>query len=224
MGDQTSSRNNFNGIATLYDALAFVVFGRRLQQAQLVWLNQLPADASVLLVGGGTGWLLEQVLTRCRPKRVVYLEASEKMVAQASRRMIRRAVLGSVDFRVGDERSLNADEAFEVILTPFVLDLFTEPTLRSQLIPRLRSALKPGGLWLVTDFVNTSVWWQKALVWSMFRFFRITVNIEAQRLSDWQQLLAEAGLIRQKQQYRMAGMVSAEVWAIQPKQNSGTNK
>lgn len=209
---ETKAGSTFNAITPFYDALAFVVFGRKLQQAQLVWLSQIPANASILLVGGGTGWLLEQVLKHCQPKRVVYLEAAEKMVARASRRLIRRAVPCSVNFRVGDETTLNADECFDVILTPFVLDLFTEQTLRSGFIPRLRNVLKTGGLWLATDFVCTSVWWQKILLWTMIRFFRLTAGIETSQLADWQKLLAEAGLSRQKQQDRVGGMVSAEVW------------
>ncbi|MBD2754332.1 class I SAM-dependent methyltransferase [Spirosoma validum] len=215
MKDNVNVGGNFNGIAPLYDTLAFVVFGRRLQQAQVVWLNQIPANAVVLIVGGGTGWLLEQVLERRKPKRVVYLEASAKMVARASRRMIRRAVLGSVDFRVGDETDLKPEEHFDAILTPFVLDLFTEQTLRSHFIPQLHNALKPNGLWLVTDFVQPHIWWQKALLWTMIRFFGITAGIEAQQLANWQQSLAEAGLVRQKQQQQVGGMVSTEVWELE---------
>ncbi|WP_420151225.1 class I SAM-dependent methyltransferase [Spirosoma sp.] len=205
---------SFNGITPFYDALAFVVFGRTLQRAQLVWLDQIPADASVLIVGGGTGWLLEQVLKQCQPKRVVYLEAAQKMAARASQRMIRRAVPGKVDFRVGDETTLSPEERFDVIMTPFVLDLFAEETLRSQVIPRLRNALEPSGLWLVTDFVSTSLWWQKILLWSMIRFFRLTTSIEATHLADWQRILTDAGLLCQKQAYRARKMVLTGVWTI----------
>lgn len=212
MNTQTTVNRTFDWIAPVYDGLAFVVFGRQLQRAQAVFLDQIPADASVLLLGGGTGWLLEQVLTRCRPKRVVYLDASAQMVARASRRMVQRAIMGSVEFRVGNETKLKPGERFDLILTPFVLDLFTEQTLRSQLIPHLLSVLKPGGLWLVTDFVQTQVWWQRALLWMMICFFRLTAGIEARHLSDWQGLLTESGLICQERRRQVGGMVSAEVW------------
>ena len=85
----------------------------------------------ILIVGGGTGWLLQQVLTHCQPNRVVYLEASAKMLALASRRVINHNVAGSVVFRVGDETCLKPDESFDVIMTPFVLDLFTGKYLQS---------------------------------------------------------------------------------------------
>ncbi|QDK80378.1 class I SAM-dependent methyltransferase [Spirosoma sp. KCTC 42546] len=208
----TGAGGNFNWIAPVYDALAFIVFGHKLQQAQAVFLNRIPTGASVLIVGGGTGWLLEQVLRRCQSKRIVYLETSTQMVARASRRMVQKALVGSVEFRVGDESSLKPDERFDVILTPFVLDLFSAQTLQTTIIPQLRTVLKSGGLWLATDFVKPPSNWQKALLWVMIRFFRLTAGIQAQHLADWQKLLSEAGLRCEKRQTEVGGMVSAEVW------------
>lgn len=203
---------SFDRIAPHYDALARLLFGRALERAQTTFLERVPPGASVLIVGGGTGRLLESTLMIGKPARILYLDASARMVARASRRMIRRAQLGSVEFRVGDETTLEPDERFDVLMTPFVLDLFTEQTLRARLLPRLRAALKPGGQWLVTDFVQTDVWWQKALLGAMIQFFRLTTGIEARHLADWQRLLTEAGFIRQARQPHVSGMVSAEVW------------
>ena len=101
---------DFNWIAPLYDPLARVVFGWRLQRAQTVFLDQIPAGAVILIVGGGTGWLLEQVLTHWQPRRVIYLEASARMLERASRRMLNHALVGMVDFRVGNETSLKPGE------------------------------------------------------------------------------------------------------------------
>ncbi|GAB4016582.1 class I SAM-dependent methyltransferase [Spirosoma koreense] len=203
---------NFDWIAPVYDALAFVVFGNRLQQAQTVFLNRIPVGASILIVGGGTGLLLEQVLQRCRPQHVLYLETSARMVALASRRILRKQVPGSVEFRVGDETTLLPTEQFDVILTPFLLDLIPEPVFRSQLIPCIRRGLKPGSLWLVTDFINTDKGWQKALLWSMIRFFRLTAGIKTRRLADWQRILTESGFVRLHHELRVGGMVATEGW------------
>jgi ubiquinone/menaquinone biosynthesis C-methylase UbiE len=203
---------NFDWVAPVYDAMAFVVFGRKLQRAQTVYLNLIPEGASVLIVGGGTGWLLEQLLKHYEPGHILYLESSGQMVAQASRRMVRKAVLGSVEFRVGDETSLRPDEKFDVVITPFLLDLFSESTLQTQLIPQLLHALAPNGHWLVTDFVPPAVWWQKALLWTMIRFFRLTAGIETRQLANWQKLLQAAGLVNIARKPQVGGMVSAQLW------------
>ena len=203
---------DFNRIAPVYDALKRVVFGRALERAQAVFLNRIPPGALVLIVGGGTGWLLEPLLTAHPAGRVVYLEASARMLARASRRVLSHQLLGTVEFRLGNETTLQLSERFDVVITPFVLDLFTEQTLQTRLLPRLRRALRPGGQWFITDFVPVTGWKHEILIQSMIRFFRLTANIEARELADWQTLMAEAGLQLRERQSRVNGLVSAEVW------------
>ena len=209
-----SSAGNFNRLAPAYDVLARAVFGRSLQRAQAVFLDRIPVGASVLIVGGGTGWLLEPILTTNSPARIVYLEASAQMLARASRRVLNRQLLGTVEFRLGDETTLLPNEQFDVVITPFVLDLFTAQTLRTRLLPRLRDALKPGGQWLVTDFIPATDWGHKTLIQLMIWFFRLTANIETRQLADWQSLMAELGLRLHERQLRVGGLVSTEVWSV----------
>lgn len=220
MGSINTTRTNFDWIAPVYDALAFLVFGRALQKAQLSLLSQPLAGsdpvfrtgASVLMVGGGTGWLLEQLLRQYQPARVLYLEQSARMSALASRRLLKSGVVGVVEFRVGDETALAPNEHFDVIITPFVLDLFTEQALTTHLIPKLLGTLNQHGSWLITDFVRTNRWWQQALLWSMIRFFRLTAGISTTALADWQACLLNTGLRRRQQQRWVSGMVASEIW------------
>ncbi len=211
--------NNFNRIAPVTIACRGLCLGRRLQRAQALFLDQIPgadalgAGASVLVLGGGTGAILTAIFTEQPDCHVLFLESSARMVGQATRRFLRLTDPASITFRVGNETALRSDEQFDAIITPFVLDLFTQETLDTHLIPHLRRTLKPGGVWLVTDFVNTPVWWQRVLLWAMIRFFRLTAGIETRQLVNWQQTLQNAGLTRQAQQSAVRGMVSAEVWS-----------
>jgi len=211
--------NNFNRIALVYDSLSRIVFGRRLQRAQALFLNQIPSadasgtGASVLVLGGGTGEILTAIFARQPGCHVLFLEPSARMVSQATRRVLRLTCPVGITFRVGNEKTLRSDEQFDAIITPFVLDLFTNETLQTHFIPCLQKTLKPNGIWLATDFVNTPVWWQRVLLWAMIRFFRLTAGIETQQLVDWQQTLRNAGLTRHAQQHTVWGMVSADVWS-----------
>ena len=207
-----AARTDFDRIAPVYDALSWAVFGRSLERAQTVFLDRVPAGASILIVGGGTGSLLERLLANRQPGRIVYLEASARMLALTSRRVLNRHLLGTVEFRLGDETTLQPGEQFDVVITPFVLDLFTTQTLRTRLLPRFRLALKPGGQWLITDFVPAIGWGRKTLIQAMIWFFRLTANIEAHHLADWQPLMAEMGLTLWERSPQAGGLVSAEVW------------
>ncbi|MBC3784590.1 class I SAM-dependent methyltransferase [Spirosoma utsteinense] len=204
--------SNFNWITPVYDTLARAVFGQSLNRAQSVFLDRIPAGASVLIVGGGTGWLLEPLLRGGRTSHILYLETSARMLARASQRVLDRQLLGVVAFQLGDERTLPTGMNVDVVITPFVLDMFTAQSLRTQMIPLLRQALKPGGQWIITDFVVGAGKWQKRLIQLMIWFFRLTASIETRQLVDWQSLMAETGLRLQERQPQVGGMVSAEIW------------
>ena len=181
---------SFNFVAPIYDLLASLVFGRTLRLAQVALLRHLPQHVSVLLLGGGSGWLLEQVLTQCQPTQVLYLDASERMLALTRHRIRKHPQREVVTLRHGTEATLSANEQFAIILTPFVLDLFPAEILNRQLVPRIHKALAVNGYWLITDFVPTTVWWHRWLTSAMYRFFRLTAGVEARQLPNWSQLLS----------------------------------
>lgn len=205
------SHFNFDAVTPVYDALSRLVYGRRLEQAQTVWLGQISPGASVLVLGGGTGSLLGPLLAR-QPGRVLFLEASGQMLARASRRMIREQLPGQVNFQRGTEQDLQPTDQFDVIILPFVLDLFTNATAREHMLPKILGALRPGGSVLITDFVRTNKYWQRALLQSMIWFFRLTAHIETRQLPDWQQVLAETRLTCIGKTPQVWGMVSTEYW------------
>ncbi|GAB3967163.1 hypothetical protein GCM10028806_08990 [Spirosoma terrae] len=212
MNYRPKSVAQFDWVAPIYDLLSSLVFGRKLQDAQTAFLSDIPDGASVLVVGGGTGQTLEKLSQLARPKHILFLDSSARMVSLATERMLNTPIFASIEFRVGDVMTLESPPSFDVVLTPFLLDLFNEATLRQQLIPTVLSVLKSDGLWLVTDFVRTPVWWQKALLWIMICFFRLTAGIGIKQLANWQQELSLAGLLRKRQASAVDGMVSTEVW------------
>ncbi|GAA4395574.1 hypothetical protein GCM10023187_02650 [Nibrella viscosa] len=162
------------------------------------------------MIGGGSGWLLREVLRRCKPRQIIYIEASARMLAKA-----RKAVQedGRVVFRLGNETVINPSERVDVVITPFFLDLFTEERLATSIVLRLRQTLKAGGLWLVSDFVQTNSWWQRLLLKVMYVFFGLTAGIEARRWPNWPRLLQQSGLQSGEQQERVSGQVITGWWA-----------
>lgn len=206
----TNSDSGFDRVAPFYDALARLVFGNVLNEAQAAFLPVVMPEAKILIVGGGSGWLLEQILTTCAPRKVVYLEASGRMLHRARRRVRED---GRVHFRHGTERSLLPDEQFDAVFTPFVLDLFSEKRLVGHLLPSLYAALRPGGKWFCTDFFRPDTAWKAFLLQSMYRFFRLTASIEARRLPDWPRLLEEElRLSRVADRLFWKGFIRSGVW------------
>ncbi|MBC8152736.1 MAG: class I SAM-dependent methyltransferase [Bacteroidetes bacterium] len=205
---------SFDLIAPLYDTLSRVVFGRSLERAQLVLLPKIPPNSSILLVGGGTGFLLAKLLADCQPTRILFLEASVAMLRRARCRVQHHPLVGRVEFRHGTQVSLQSGEVFGVVIVPFVLDLFPEATLRTHLLPPLLRVTAPGGHWLATDFVNSPRLYHRLVLKTMYRFFRLVSGVEARQLPDWPRLLSEAGLTSEEQAVAAGGQVQTGWWVL----------
>ncbi|SHL48287.1 class I SAM-dependent methyltransferase [Hymenobacter psychrotolerans] len=218
--------SGFDRVAAFYDPLARLVFGGALQQAQLAALEAgLPEGAPVvLLIGGGTGWVLPQVLRRRPQARVVYLEASPEMLArsQALLAQVLPAAMAQVEFRLGTEAALARGEAFDAVLTFFFLDLF-EPQRLRQLMARLDAVRRPEAPWLLADFAAPRRWWHRGLLAAMYGFFRLTTGISGRHRPPIQDELARLQLRRSNHTAFFGGMVEAEVWQPAVRQQATEN-
>ncbi|MCR5886909.1 class I SAM-dependent methyltransferase [Hymenobacter sp. J193] len=206
--------SGFDRVAAFYDPLARLVFGRSLQRAQLRALAHLPSGAPhVLIIGGGTGWVLPELLRRCPGARVLYLEASGQMLqrAQATLHQHCPAHLSQVQFRVGTEAALQPQEQFDAVLTFFFLDLFDLPRLRP-LLARLHQARRAGSPWLLADFAPPRTWWQRGMLRLMYWFFGLTTGISGRQLPPIRAELARLGLHAGPPQYGFGGMVETVIF------------
>ena len=205
----------FDRVAAFYDPLARLVFGDVLRRAQQAALAGLPAGRPrVLIIGGGSGWVLNEVLQQRPDARVLYLEASALMLAN-SRETLQRAApahVSQVEFRLGTEQALHPTESFDVIITFFFLDLFEPGRLRA-ITSCLNQARRPAAPWLLADFRPARTLWQRALLKMMYGFFRLTTGISGRTMPDLHQELATFGLRPRQQQLFLRGLVESTVFS-----------
>ncbi|GAB3339084.1 hypothetical protein GCM10027299_51740 [Larkinella ripae] len=210
MKSNPSADRGFDRIAPVYDGLARLVFGNAQRNAQTHWLPTLPPNSDFLIFGGGSGWLLARVLTVCQPRTVTYIDASPVMVALARQRVKNDQ---RVDFRIGTETAIRLNDQVDVIITPFVLDLFTDERLENRIVPDLLRALRPGGFWLCCDFTLPTRWWHRILLWSQYRFFRLISGIEARQLPNWYEILNSLSATTHRQTATFFGeMIASGYW------------
>lgn len=207
--------SGFDTVAAFYDALARLVYGSALQRAQQAALDAgLPPGAPrVLVIGGGTGWVLGEILQRRPGARVLYLEASPRMLARSQAWLQHHTPQHApqVEFRLGTEAALQPQERFDAVLTFFFLDLFAPDRLRS-MVERLRAAMAPGGSWLLADFGPPGCWWHRLLLWLMYRFFGFSAGISARQRPPIEAELRHLGLRPQTAGQFFGRMVEASVW------------
>uniref|UniRef100_UPI00404763B9 class I SAM-dependent methyltransferase n=1 Tax=Roseivirga sp. TaxID=1964215 RepID=UPI00404763B9 len=173
-------KNNFNLIAPVYDALAKLVFGNKLKGAQCYFLHMIPQDAHVLILGGGSGWLLDEIFKTGFRGKITYVEASAKMIRMTEKRLQHH---WNVTLICGNERAM-PQGFYDVIITNFFLDVFSVERL-NKIMTQLSQILSPEGLWLCTDFRHTSRLRHQLIIWFMLHFFRLTTQLEASQLLDF---------------------------------------
>jgi len=179
-------KNNYDPIASNYDWLSRLVFGRQLAASQICLLQHVPADSKILIVGGGTGWILEEI-SKIHPSglSITYVEISEKMIQLAKKCRKGENQVTFVNTAIED---YTTSELYDIVFTAFLFDNFGAE--RTELVfNKLAGMLTKQGKWLFTDFFidkEKSSWWQKSLLKTMLVFFRIVSDIEASALTPMQ--------------------------------------
>lgn len=177
-------KNNYDNVARHYDWLSRLVFYRSQVKAQTRLLPYISAGKRVLIVGGGTGWILEEI-TRIHPDSldITYVEISGKMISLSKQRDTGK---NQVTFLHEGIEDFKAGLPFDIVITPFLFDNFSFERA-SVVFAQLNALLVPGGRWLFTDFAaGQARWWQRFLLKSMYVFFRLLCDVEATTLVNMQ--------------------------------------
>ena len=200
--------NEFDRIAPFYDGLARLVFGNRIRMAQREFLHEIPDGSKVLILGGGTGHVLRELVFSKPACRVWYVETSEAMLNRAKRHA------GPGDqrriFIHGSQDDLPLSVSYDVVIMQFYLDMFTVETMNS-VIAKLKTSLHHDSILIVADFVNTT-WWHGAMLRMMYKFFKAIARINASRLNDWNGVLKGQGFSDEATRYYYRGFIKASLY------------
>lgn len=186
-------QNNYDVIARYYDVLSRMVFFNAQRKAQIDQLRYIPANSQILIVGGGTGWILEEI-SKIQPAhlQITYVDLSVNMLERAKKRNIGK---NEVTFVHSAIEELQSEKKYTVILTAFLFDNFLEARI-AKVFHQLHHLLEPGGLWIFTDFDATAKErkiWKGYLLKTMYLFFRHIAQVEASSLLQTEQYFIEAG-------------------------------
>lgn len=200
---------NYNNSAWFYDSLARLVYGKALVNAQVYLLKYIPPNSKVLIVGGGTGWILEE-LARIHPSglQITYVEIAPNMMVQSQKRNVGN---NQITFITNAIENVNLPADFDIALTPFLLDNFTEENL-NKVFKSIAILLKPNALWLNTSFQLTGKWWQRVMLQSMFILFKVICNLEASKLPSIDKCFEENAFKLIEQQNFFGEFIGARVY------------
>ena len=235
-------RNNYDNIASSYDLLSRLVFFRSQVKAQIEQLKYIPEGSNVLIAGGGTGWILEEI-AKIHPSglSITYVEISAKMLEISQKRNTKANTITYIrssieDFKPAHNREStfdssasrnsnfksdvnisdtpNKDAPYDIIITAFLFDNFLPEKVNS-VFTQLNSYLKNGGSWLFCDFnyeENSGKKWQLYLLKTMYLFFRYIAHVEARSLTQTVQLFTNSGYTVENEAYYYKGFIKSVVY------------
>jgi ubiquinone/menaquinone biosynthesis C-methylase UbiE len=204
--------NNYDNIARHYDLLSRLVFRRSLITAQSRLLQYVQPGSTILIAGGGTGVILEELAKiHDRGLKITYVEISTKMIAIAKKKNRKQ---NEVQFIHKSVEEFVAEHPYDCILTPFLFDNFTEDGI-GRIFKLLDAMLRPGGKWLFADFFYDSSrgkLWQKLLLKIMYKFFRLICKIEATTLINMENIFEQKGYEKIYEMTYYSGFIKSIVY------------
>ncbi len=149
-----ATKKAYDRLAPIYDLLAGSSEHRAREEA-LTLLSPSPGEA-VLELGCGTGTALRALAGRLAGRgRLVGLDLSPRMLAQARRKLERAGLAEHLELYQGDAVAVPlADGAFDAVFTAFTLELFDTPQI-PKVLAEVHRLLRPGGRFVVVSLLAT---------------------------------------------------------------------
>jgi len=202
-------RRSFDSIAWAYDVLAWLVFGSAIKKSQLSFLNYIPNGGQVLILGGGTGWIINMIMEAQPDCTICYIDASSSMIAKSKKKSQIHA--HKVKYIVGTVEDIPKGATYDVLVTHFFLDVFALSVI-PDVTKKLLHRLKPKGSWLFADFQHTGVWWQKQLIKLMYLFFRRFCGMQGRQLPHWPTVFDNLGLCCLEERVFFQKMITSRLY------------
>ena len=194
----------FDGLSPFYDLIASSFSFNTIWRSQAYFLSHLGNYSSVLILGGGTGRILQEMMKRSVSDNYVYVDCSAKMIKRSRRRVKDDP---RVHFICGTEDDIPPGKNFDLIVTPYVLDCFNEKQL-GRVMKVLDARLSPGGKWFFTDFVKKGI-----ITRSLYLFFRATGAVEVKSLPDFEKQFELFGYRTEAEKYFLGRLLATRIYS-----------
>lgn len=209
---------NFDRIAPHYRWIELLCAGPLLQRCRTAFLGEIQSPRRVLMVGEGNGRFLVDFLRAHPEAQVTCVEASVAMLRLAEERLVASGLNSrGVEFLQADILEWTPPRRrFDLLVTHFFLDCFRSDQLVA-IIARLAAAAAPEARWLVADFREPASgfarWRARAIIQSLYFFFRRVARLSATRLTQPDALLARHGFVLRERRTWDWGLLHSDLWA-----------
>lgn len=205
---------NLNPLARLYRWMEWFTFGPALDRCRRAFLPELVASSRALALGDGDGRFTARLL-RANPRvHIDALDASAAMLRLLQRRAGPHAA--RVHTHCTDARLWQpSGQPYDLVYAHFFLDFLTPAEVRA-LARRLRPAVSPAALWVVSEFVIPDTLFgrlvARPVVAALYRAFGLLTGLKVRRLPNHPRALARSGFTLLRRRTFLCGLLSSELW------------
>ena len=208
---------HFDGIARLYRWAEYLALGPLLKLTREEFLPALRERRQALLLGDGDGRFTAALLRTAPALHAHAVDGSRTMLHLLHRRCTHDGLAKRLSLQQDSVLSAAISPATDLIATHFLLDCLTQPELNS-LALRLAAGVRPGCLWVVSEFGYPRHRLGRALARLYLRLlyaaFRVLTGLLPQHLPDPERGLVDAGFRRLERRERLGGFLYAELWQL----------
>ena len=209
---------DFDRLTKIYRWMEYFSFGRGLERCRFFFLDRCADARHALVLGDGDGRYTQQLAQRNARVQIDAMDASPRML-QALREHV--ALLGPqaaarlrttvCDLRTYDPQHLD----YDLVASHFFLDCLTEAEIEA-LANRLRAALAPRALWIVSEFSIPQSGWMhhpaRAIIAALYFAFHWMTRLPVHRLPNYVPILQRADFTLVEKKSFLSGLITAEVW------------
>jgi SAM-dependent methyltransferase len=204
---------DFDRVARIYRWAEYLALGRLLERAREHYLPRLADRGSALVLGDGDGRFLARLLHQNSNLQALAVDTSAAMLGLLGQ----RCAFAADRLQTRQQSALEAAPAPEtdLIVTHFFLDCLAQPEVDA-LVAGLAAKVRPGTLWVVSDFAVPAkpVLGRLAAVYvrALYLAFGLLTGLRVRRLPDPQSALNAAGFERLARKERLGGVLYTELW------------
>jgi ubiquinone/menaquinone biosynthesis C-methylase UbiE len=145
--------DNYRFLAPFYDWLAGFILGEAFKRSQYLFLYTINKGDRILILGGGTGKNLKEILKRTGESgELCFVEASPSMLAKAKKR-VKWEGEPRIQFLCTSDFKAIPNKKFDLVITQYFLDVLRDAELE-RLFEAIGQRSGPGTRWLFVDFFS----------------------------------------------------------------------
>jgi len=205
----TTTTNNYNSVASIYDLLANIYSGGQINAAKMDQIDDIPKGAKVLYAGVGSA---EDAISAAKKgANVTIIDLSQSMLDQAEKKIASIPEDLKIKLVCSDILTFGSNGQFDIVVANFFLNCF-KPVFMKKVFTHLVSLIPSGGKIFIADFAplkgnqlgKLAQWGHWALA---VGFFKLTANSPYHPLYDYESYFFSLGLQTVKSKdFRIGGI------------------